>query len=104
MGLGATLEQNSHVIAYASCSLTLSERNYSVIQQECLAIVFGLKQFHHYLLGKSFQLYTDHVPLQWLAEQTMEGMLFRWALAMQEYTFKIVYREGSANTNADALS
>jgi len=34
----------------------------------------------------------------------MEGMLFHWALAMQEYTFKIVYRKGSANSNADALS
>ena len=34
----------------------------------------------------------------------MEGMLFHWALAMQEYSFKIVYRKGSANTNADALS
>ena len=64
VGLGAILEQNDHAIAYASCSLTLSERNYSVVQRECLAIVFGLKQFRHYLLGKSFRLYTDHAPLQ----------------------------------------
>ena len=104
VGLGAILEQNDHVIAYASCLLTSSERNYSVIQQKCLAIVFGLKQFRHYLLGKSFRLYTDHAPLQWLAEQKMEGMLSRWALAMQEYTFKVVYCKGSSNANADALS
>jgi len=63
VGLGAILEQNGHVIAYASRSLTASERNYSVIQRECLAIVFGLKQFRHYLLGKPFRLYTDHAPL-----------------------------------------
>ena len=56
------------------------------------------------LLGKSFRLYMDHAPLQWFAEQKLEGMLFCWALAMQEYSFKIVYRKGSANTNADALS
>ena len=99
VGLGAILEQNGHVIAYASHSLTSSERNYSVIQRECLAIVLGLKQFHHYLLGKSFQLYTEHAPLQWLAEQKMEGMLFRCTLVMQEYTFKIVYRKDSTNTN-----
>ena len=66
-------------------------------------MLVGLKQFQHYLLGKPFQLYMDHAPLQWLAEQKMEGMLFRWALAMQEYTFKIVYRKGSANSNADAF-
>ena len=92
------------MIAYASCSLTSSEHNYSVIQRECLAIVFGLKQFRHYLLGKSFRLYTDHAPLQWLAKQKMEGMLSRWALALQEYKFKIVNRKDSANANANVLS
>ena len=104
VGLGAVLEQYGHPIAYASRSLTSSERNYSVIQRECLAIIFALKQFRHYLLGRPFQLYTDHAPLQWLSAQKMEGMLARWSLAIQEYDFKIVYRKGSSNTNADALS
>ena len=31
-------------------------------------------------------------------------MLCRWALAMQEYDFTIVYRKGALNTNANALS
>ena len=104
VGLGAVLEQDGHPIAYASRSLSSSECNYSVIQRECLAIVFALKQFRHYLLGRPFQLYTDHAPLQWLSAQKMEGMLARWSLAIQEYDFKIVYRKGSSNTNADALS
>ena len=34
----------------------------------------------------------------------MEGMLCRWALALQEYDFKLEYRKGSLNTNVDALS
>ena len=104
VGLGAVLEQDGHVIAYASRSLTPSERQYSVIQRECLAVVYALKQFRHYLLGRRFQLLTDHAPLQWLSAQKMEGMLCRWALAMQEYDFQIVYRKGSLNANADALS
>ena len=104
VGLGAVLEQQGHVIAYASRSLTSSECNYSVIQRECLAIVFVLKQFRHYLLGRPFLLNTDHAPLQWLSAQKMEGMLCRWALALQEYDFKILYCKGSLNTNADALS
>ena len=104
VGLGAVLEQDGQVIAYASRSLTHSERQYSTIQRECLAIVYALKQFRHYLLGRQFKLYTDHAPLQWLSAQKMEGMLCRWALAMQEYTFQVVYRKGSLNVNADALS
>ena len=34
----------------------------------------------------------------------MAGMLGRWALALQEYSFTIVYRRGSQNINVDALS
>ena len=104
VGLGAVLEQDSHVIAYASRSLNIAEQHYSVIQKECLAIVFALKQFRHYLLGRPFKLVTDHAPLQWLSAQKIEGMLCRWALAMQEYSFYIEYRRGSLNSNADALS
>ena len=98
------MEQQGHPIAYASRSLTSSERNYSVIQRECLAIVYALKQFRHYLLGRSFKLYTDHAPLQWLSAQKMEGMLCRWSLAIQEYDFKIVYCKASYYSNADSLS
>ena len=70
VGLRAVLEQGGHVIAYASWTLTKSESNYSVIQRECLAAVFGMKQFRHHLLGCSFTLMTDHAPLQWLNGRT----------------------------------
>ena len=102
VGIGAVLEQGGHVVAYASHTLTKSERQYSVIQRECLAAVYGMKQFRNYLLGRSFKLVTDHAPLQWLSAQ--EGLLCCWSLAIQEYDFSIVYRKGSLNTNADALS
>ena len=104
VGLGAVLEQEQRVIGYASRTLTRGEANYSVIQRECLAIVWAMKQFRHYLLGRTFQLMTDHAPLQWLAAQKVEGLLCRWALAIQEFSFEIVYRKGIANGNADALN
>ena len=48
IGIGAVLEQDNHVIAYTSRALTKSEKQYSVIQCECLAVVYALKQFHLY--------------------------------------------------------
>ena len=56
------------------------------------------------MLGRPFKLLTDHAPLQWLSAQKMEGMLCRWALALQEFDFKVSYRPGSRNGNANALS
>ena len=104
VGIGAILEQSGHVVAYTSRSLSGSEKNYSVIQKECLAVVHALKQFRHYLLGRKFSVVTDHTPLQWLSSQKMEGLLARWALAIQEYDYTIAYRKGLENGNADALS
>ena len=72
-GIGAVLEQSGHVVAYASRTLSASERNYSVIQRECLAIVFALKQFRHYLLGRTFKLeqimplYSGFLARKWKA-------------------------------------
>ena len=56
VGVGAVLEQEGHVTGYASRALNKAERQYNVIQKECLAIVFAIKQFRHYLLGRSFEL------------------------------------------------
>ena len=103
-GVGAVLEQDGRVIVYVSRALTAAERNYSVIQKECLAIVYATKQFRQYLLGRPFELMTDHAPLQWLSAQKAEGMLARWSLALQEFDFKISYKPGVNNGNADALS
>ena len=72
-GVGAVLEQDGRVIAYVSRALTAAERNYSVIQKECLAIVYATKQFRQYILGRPFELMTNHAPLQWLSAQKAEA-------------------------------
>ena len=62
--IGAVLEQGGRVVGYTSRTLSSSEKNYSIIQRECLAVIFSLKQFRHYLLGCKFSLLTNHAPLQ----------------------------------------
>ena len=67
-------------------------------------MVEASKHFRHYLLGRQFEILTDHKPVEWLSEQKSIGRLWRWAVIIQEYDFTIKYREGHDNGNADALS
>jgi len=69
LGLGAILEQGGRVLAYTSRALTPSEKDNSTNQKECLALVYVLTKFRHYLLGWRFVALTDHNLLVWLAKK-----------------------------------
>ena len=53
-------------IGFASRTLSAAEKNYSQMEKEGLACVYGVKKFHTYLFGHPFLLYTDHKPLMHL--------------------------------------
>lgn len=81
--IGAILsqEQDGHekVIAYASRTLSKSERSYCVTRKELLAVVHFVKGFRHFLEGRQFRLRTDHSSLRLLMKfKNPEGQLARW--------------------------
>ena len=107
--IGAVLSQvqdgQEKVIAYASKSLTQSEKNYCVTCRELLAVVFFVKHFKHYLYGKRFKLRTDHASLIWLfCFKEPEGQIACWLEMLGSYEFDIRHRAGKLHSNADALS
>ena len=76
-----------------------------MVEQECLAVVLGIKAFETYLLGRPFVIQTDHRALQWLQRfKDKNTRLTRWSLALQPYTFTVTHRKGRENANADTLS
>jgi len=108
-GLGVVLEQSQdgcdRVIAYASRTLTSSERNYCTTKRELLSVIFALKKFRHYLLGRHFILRTDHASLKWLRTAPKPiSQAARWLTLIEEYDFEIQHRPGSNHQNADSLS
>ena len=108
-GIGATLFQEQdgedRVIAYASQKLSKSQRNYSTTRKELLACVVFTQHFRHYLIGKRFELRTDHASLRWLLTfKNPTGILARWFEILSAFDFDIVFRPGVENVPADVMS
>ena len=114
-GLGAVLSHHmadgsERPVGYASRTLSKAESNYSQLDKEALAIIFGVRKFHQYLFGYHFEIKTDHKPLTHIFQESRatptmaSGRIQRWALTLGVYDYAIQYREGKAHANADALS
>ncbi|MCP4243484.1 MAG: DDE-type integrase/transposase/recombinase, partial [bacterium] len=113
-GLGAVLAQHrpaakgkdrEHVVEYASRGLTPAEKNYTTTEKECLAVVWAVRKFRHYLDGRRFTVVTDHAALKWLWKGDGASLrIRRWVALLQALDFTIVHRAGKVHYNADALS
>ncbi len=109
LGLGAVLMQEHDgqlaPVSFASRGLMPAEKNYSVPQLECLAVVWAIRKYSQYLDMTHFTVETDHQALRWLRElKDPVGHLARWSLSLQEWDFEIKYLAGSTNLVGDALS
>lgn len=113
VGLGAVLVQfeggrddsNPRVICYASKSLSPTERRYCQTEKEALALVWAVERFSTYLLGRKFELETDHKPLEMIFSPSSRpcARIERWVLRLQSFTFVVRYRKGAGNV-ADPFS
>ena len=45
---------------------TVTEKKYSQLEKEALAIVLGVRKYHQYFYGRNFELLTDHKPLMYI--------------------------------------
>ena len=113
-GIGAVLAhktpEGERPIAYVSRTLTAAEQNYSQLEKEGLACVFGVKKFHNYVFGHPFELVTDHKPLLGLLKEDRatsahaSARIKRWSLFLSSYEYTLKFRKTTEHANADALS
>lgn len=93
-----------HPVAYKSCKLTSVERNYPV-HEKLLALIYTLKQWRVYLLGRVFAAQTDHKTIIHLLTQPhLSGCQARWVEMLADYNVDIQYVLGVKNIVADVLS
>ncbi|KAK2711088.1 hypothetical protein QYM36_012307 [Artemia franciscana] len=106
-GHGATILQNRQTVSFASRSFNRTEQNYSQLEKELCAILFGCLHYHHYLYGKKFIFVSDHKPLQVVLNRPISKSsprLQRMLLKIQPYNFIVIFRPGKEIPAADALS
>jgi len=97
-------------VAFASCTLSDSQKTYSQLEKKTFNIIFGLKRFHQFLAGCSFTIITDHRPLLSLfapdksAPMHTAARLQRWSLILSSYKYTLQYRRTSEHLDADCMS
>lgn len=94
-GPEGTIEYHYRPVAYYSQTLRKYQRNCTVSEKGLLGILLGIAKYRHYLEGKEFIIETDHHALCQLPTLTFKnGRLNRWALMLQGFRFKVMYKEG----------
>ncbi|CAA9995080.1 unnamed protein product [Nesidiocoris tenuis] len=109
-GVGAVLKQVQESgeikpVAYFSKKLKDYQKKKKAIYLECLAMKEAIKFWQHWLVGATFQIITDHKPLEALkinsrSDEELGDML----LFLSQFDFRVTYRPGSTNMEADCLS
>lgn len=113
-GLGAVIKQYDdrgkwRPVAYASRTLTSSEKNYAQIEKEALGIVWAVNEkFRDYVRGMEFEIETDHKPLLSIMKSKnlddLTPRLQKFRMRLMAYKFTIQYTPGKQLIMADALS
>lgn len=112
-GLGAVLLQEQpsgerRAVAFASRSLTPTERRYSQTEKEALAITWAVQRFEEYVRGLQFFLETDHQPLVALLGSIDVDLLppriQRFRLKLMRFQYRVLHVPGKLLATADTLS
>ena len=103
-GLGAALYQvddegKERIVAYASRSVSRSERNCPAHKLKFLALKWAVtEKFHDYLCGNKVHVYTDNNPLTYvLTTANLDAAGHRWLAALASYDITLTYRSGKMN-------
>jgi hypothetical protein len=81
------------------------KQGWSVYSKEMLAIMEAIRLWRPYLMGRHFQIWTDHKSLRFFLEQrVVTPKQQRWVSKLLGYDYEIMYRIGRTNSAAGGLS
>ena len=111
-GLGAVLLQQHNStwkpVAFASRSISETERRYAQIEKEALATAWACEKFADFIIGKHVEIETDHKPLvPLLGSKDLDRLpprVLRFRLRLDRFSYDIKHVPGKELYTADTLS
>jgi hypothetical protein len=104
-GVGVVLMQQGHPLAFLSKALGPKNQALSIYDKECLAILMAIEKWKSYLQHRPFTIHTDQRSLIHLGDHKFTTLIQQKAFfRLMGLQYKIVYKQGSTNRAADALS
>lgn len=92
-------------VAFESRKFSSAERNYPAQEREMLAIIHACRTWRCFVEGTKFEVYTDHLPLQYYnSSSKVSPRLVRWMAELETYQPTVLYKKGIENVVPDALS
>jgi len=77
----------------------------STYEKEMMAILHAVEAWRPYLLGRCFEIHTDHNSLKYFLEQCLSALQQnKWITKMLGYDYEIIYKKGQGNSVEDSLS
>ena len=110
-GLGSVLLQlhkdDWHPVAFASRALSKTERHYSQIEKETLAVLYASEKFNQFVYRHRFLVKSDHKPLQFIFKRNINKApprIQRLLLRLRKYDIDLIFSPGNSIPVPDALS
>lgn len=92
-------------IAYFNKALSARTLSKFVYEKEIMALALSIQHWQHYLLGRSFKVYTDHRSSKHLLQQRLTTTDQQcWLAKLMGFQYEVVYKPGTENKVVDALS
>jgi hypothetical protein len=104
-GIKAILMQDGRPLTFTSKQLSNRHLGQSIYEKEMLVILHVVDLWHPYLLGKHFQIKTDHQSLKYFLEQRISSpKQQKWVTKLFGNDYENIYKKGKENVVVDALS